>query len=589
VTSWRNWIGWRLRRSSNPPASSANDDVLEHEWSLRVRLLVFVTVALLPIAIVSIFQGIERARADGENVHDRLVQSARSLAVDEDNLLSSAEQIARAVSNVTAVRAVRPDCDTVLKEALVGITYFGNLARVDRNGLVVCSALPAARGLSVAELPIFLKAKQSYGFVVTSALPTPVLQGSVIAGMLTLRSPGGQFNGTLTIALNTDWLNSLMRAHALTEDTVVFAFDRERHILSSSNRTVAQALVNSLVPGQDTGVLKDGTDRNGDGWTFTQTPLQGGSIFVAYGAKKSTLFGATYVSVAADFLMPVFMIILAWTAIWFATERQVTRWISHLRRISAAYRGGHYSVRPRLSGAPSEFVSLGDGLSEMAASIQDRDRKLRDAVEQKSVLIREIHHRVKNNLQVVMSLLSLQSGQVRDPSAREALMQAQMRIGALALVHRILHEIEFQATVDLKRVLHDLTHQIAEGMQSNEGNVRVEENIVSRSVSGDLAVPIALFVAEVLTNTFKHAFPPGQGGVIAISLIPTGQDKLCLAVTDNGVGFDNSVDAEGLGSRLIDSLAQQLNGAATICSEPGKGTRVELIFRDPESAAAAAC
>src|SRR5258708_2341935 len=256
--------------------------------------------------MVSIFQGIERARADGEHVHDSLVQSARSLAVDEDNLLSSAEQIARAVSNVTAVRAVRPDCDTVLKEALVGITYFGNLARVDRNGLVVCSALPAARGLSVASIPIFHKAKQSYGFVVSSVLPTAVLQNSVIAGMLTLRSPGGQFNGTLTIALNSDWLDSLMRGHAASEDAIVFAFDRDRHILSSNNRTVAQALVGGLVPGQDIGDLKDATDSNGNGWTFTQTRLRSGSIFIAYGGEKSALFGTPYVSVAADFLLPVF-------------------------------------------------------------------------------------------------------------------------------------------------------------------------------------------------------------------------------------------------------------------------------------------
>jgi two-component sensor histidine kinase len=588
VTSWRNWIGWRLHRSSNPPGSSANDGVFENEWSLRVRLLVFVTVALLPIAIVSIFQGIERAEADGENVHDRLVQSAQSLAADQDNLLSSAEQIARAVSNVSAVRAIRPDCDTVLKEALVGITYFGNLARVDRNGLVVCSALPAARGLSVASLPIFHTARQSYGFVVSSALPTAVLQNSVIAGMLTLRSPGGQFNGTLTIALNTDWLDSLMRSHAPTKDTVVFTFDKDRHVLSSSNRAVAQALVGSLVPGRDLGTLKDGKDSRGVGWTFTQTKLHAGSIFVAYGAKQSKLFGTTYVSVAADFLMPVFMIVLAWTAIWFATERQVTRWIAHLRRISAAYRGGHYSVRPRLSGAPREFVSLGDGLSEMAASIQDRDRRLRDAVEQKSVLIREVHHRVKNNLQVVMSLLNLQAGQVRDPSAREALMQAQMRIGALALVHRILHEIEFQAMVDLKRVIHDLAHQISEGMQSNNASVRLEEEIISHSVSGDLAVPIALFVAEVLTNAFKHAFAPGQNGVITISLKKEGQDRLNLSICDNGVGFDSTTDVGGLGSRLIDSLAQQLGGTAVTSAVPGEGTRVELIFKDPEAMAAPA-
>ena len=544
-------------------------------------MFIFVTVALLPIAVVSIFQGIERARADGDNVHDRLVQSAQSLAAAQDNLLSSAEQIARAVSNVTAVRAVRPDCDTVLKEALVGITYFGNLARVDRDGLVVCSALPAARGLSVASLPIFRTAKQSFGFVVSSALPAPVLQNSVVVGMLTLRRPGGQFNGTLTIALNTEWLDSLMRSHAPTKDTVVFAFDRNRRILSSNNRGVAQALVGNLVPGREIDRLKDGTDSKGGRWTFTQKRLHDGALFVAYGARQSTLFGATYVSVAADFLTPVLMIILAWTAIWFATEQQVTRWISHLRRISAAYRGGHYSIRPRLDGAPREFVSLGDGLSEMASSIQDRDRRLRDAVEQKSVLIRETHHRVKNNLQVVMSLLNLQAAQLRDPSAREALMQAQMRIGALALVHRILHEIEFQDTVDLKRVLHDLAHQIAEGMQGNDGHIRIDEDIVSRTVSGDFAVPIALFVAEVLTNTFKHAFPPGEKGLISISLKKEGHDSLRLAVKDNGAGFDGSMEAGGLGSRLIDSLAQQLGGTATTCSVPGKGTRVELVFKDP--------
>jgi len=224
----------------------------------------------------------------------------------------------------------------------------------------------------------------------------------------------------------------------------------------------------------------------------------------------------------------------------------------------------------------------------MAASIQDRDHRLRDAVEQKTVLIREVHHRVKNNLQVVMSLLNLQSGQVRDPAAREALLQAQMRIGALALVHRILHEIEFQSKVDLKRVLHDLAHQIAEGMQSNDGHIRFEEDIISRSVSGDLAVPIALFVAEVLTNTFKHAFSPGQNGLISISLTSMGQDGLRLVIADNGAGFDSSIDAGSLGSRLIDSLAQQLGGTATTCSAPGKGTRVELIFKDPESTAAAA-
>ncbi len=97
-----------------------------------------------------------------------------------------------------------------------------------------------------------------------------------------------------------------------------------------------------------------------------------------------------------------------------------------------------------LDGAPTEFRLLGEGMSEMAAAIQERDRNLREAIAQKTMLVREVHHRVKNNLQIVMSLLSLQAGRVRDPAATEALRQARARINALALVHRILYEIEDQ-------------------------------------------------------------------------------------------------------------------------------------------------
>lgn len=570
--------------SSKPPVSDGSDVTSEGGgWTLRARLLIFVTVALLPIAIVSIFQGIERARADSSNVHDRLTQSAQGLAAEENNLFSSAEQIARAVSSVAAVRYIQPGCDAVLADALVGISYFGNLARIDQSGTVRCSALPQAKGINAASVPLFKQARRSKDFVISGELPSPVLRRPVVAGMLPLRGPRGQFAGTLAIALDAKWLNSLMRAHAISKDAVLFVYDTDRHILSTNNESVATALVAGLTPGSGTSKLTDGVDSNGVGWTFSETRLRGGSIFVGYGMKKSTLFGATYISVAADFLTPVLMIVLAWTAIWFATEQQVTRWISHLRRISAAYRGGHYSVRPRLSGAPSEFVSLGEDLSEMASSIQDRDRRLRDAVDQKSTLIREIHHRVKNNLQVVMSLLNLQAGQVRDRSAREALLQAQVRVSALALVHHILHDIEFQPTVDLGRVIHDLAHQIAEGMQGDDGPVRIDENIMSKEVSGDLAVPIALFVAEVLTNIFKHAFAPGSSGVISLNLSPAGNEMLRLTIVDNGSGFDSVTEGGGLGSRLIDLLAQQLNGRATTCSVPGQGTHVELIFKDPNS------
>jgi two-component sensor histidine kinase len=218
----------------------------------------------------------------------------------------------------------------------------------------------------------------------------------------------------------------------------------------------------------------------------------------------------------------------------------------------------------------------------MANSIQDRDQRLRDAVEQKSVLIREIHHRVKNNLQVVMSLLSLQVGRVQDPSARQALMQAQARINALVVVHRILHEIEFQPTVDLKRIISELGHQIAEGMSGNNSKLVYNENLVSVTVSGDFAIPLALFVTEVLTNTFKHAFPLGRAGTISLSLTSSG-DQMHLVIADDGEGYDDSSESSGLGRRLIQSLAQQIQGRVETITAPGKGTRTELTFKNPNA------
>ena len=219
------------------------------------------------------------------------------------------------------------------------------------------------------------------------------------------------------------------------------------------------------------------------------------------------------------------MILFAWVAIWIATDRQVTQWITYLRRIAVglSQRPLHHPPRPG-GRARRSSSSWAMRMSEMAEGIQDRDRRLREAVNLKTTLIREIHHRVKNNLQIVMSLLSIQANQVKDPGAREALMQAQTRINALALVHRILNELEDQSTLDLKQLLDELSHQIAEGMGDTE-HVRVEVDVPHMVVSSSVAVALALFTVEALTNIFKHAFRRRPQGVIRVSLAPDGDGQ----------------------------------------------------------------
>jgi len=167
----------------------------------------------------------------------------------------------------------------------------------------------------------------------------------------------------------------MVRARGLPPGAVVFVYDREGHVLASNEPAVARALVDTTRRTADGDGMRSAGDTAGDDWTFASSPLHGGVINVAFAMRENRLFLPTYFHVGVDFFMPILMIGLAWAGIWFATERQVTQWIAYLRRISAAYRSGHYAIRPQLEDAPSEFRALGDGLSQMAESIQDRDRQ----------------------------------------------------------------------------------------------------------------------------------------------------------------------------------------------------------------------
>jgi len=127
--------------------------------SLRFRLFLTVTLALFPIVVVSVLQGIERARVDVANVRDRLVQTARIAASSEENVLASSEQILRTLASTDDVRNVTPQCDKALADVLIGVRFLTNLARIDGNGKVVCAAIPKAKGMKANGLFGYLTAK----------------------------------------------------------------------------------------------------------------------------------------------------------------------------------------------------------------------------------------------------------------------------------------------------------------------------------------------------------------------------------------------------------------------------------------------
>jgi len=555
---------------------------LRVERSLRTRLLFVVIIALLPAAIVSVVQGLDRIQRDAEEVRALLVQTARATASDEQNLLASAEQILRTHANQPEVREAAPGCRLALENALQGLAFFPNLARVDKEGTVACSALPN-EPLNFRDSDWWGHARETPGFFITEPAFSPLTNSIVMRGVLPLRNTDGTFDGTLNISLDVQWLDFMLQTQQLPDGAVAALFNRTGALISASDQNEAAEIFGGGVQPELSNQLLSGFGQDGEDWSYAVAPVLGSSTYIGFAMPNAILFRSTYLHVATDLLLPALMLGLASIAIWIATDRLVLRWIDYLRRMAVAYSRGHYAIRPNiLKAAPSEFRALGGTLTTMASAVNERDRDLRESIEQKNTLNREIHHRVKNNLQIVMSLLSLQTTQLHDEGARDALRDTQMRVNALALVHRTLHELEEVYFVDFRELLSSLVQQVREGFGATKSEIKLELEIDERQMTSDVAVPLTLFTVEALTNVFKHAYPPdARGGTIKVSLKALAEGNLQLSIEDDGIGITKPVQDGSVGSRLMRAFSSQLRGTATMTSRESGGTRVLLIFPEP--------
>lgn len=207
-------------------------------------------------------------------------------------------------------------------------------------------------------------------------------------------------------------------------------------------------------------------------------------------------------------------------------------------------------------------------------------QKLENALLEKTVLLNEVHHRVKNNLQVISSLLNLQATHVSDPRLRSILNESQSRVRAMALTHQLLYERKDYSRINLGEYLERLAQLLLNSYRQESSHISLRRALPAAPQYLDLerAIPCGLVVNELVTNAFKHAFPAGQSGEIRIELQAIG-DELELLVADNGNGLPADFDMDNiksLGLQLVPLLVDQLGGRFTV--EPGPGARFSLRF-----------
>ena len=213
----------------------------------------------------------------------------------------------------------------------------------------------------------------------------------------------------------------------------------------------------------------------------------------------------------------------------------------------------------------------------MAGRIAARDQTLTEALEEKQTLLREVHHRVKNNLQIMVSLFNMQIRSLGDGDGRRALEEARARVTALALVHQALYEGEDLRTVDLGEFIEGLVRALIDVAGGAARRVDLSVRVQAAPAPSSIAVPLALFVVEAVTNALKHAFPEDRDGVIDIRVVEENQ-IMHVTIADDGVGLDPTRPSERTGVSLMTAFARQLRGQSCISAGPDGGARVELTF-----------
>jgi two-component sensor histidine kinase/ligand-binding sensor domain-containing protein len=221
--------------------------------------------------------------------------------------------------------------------------------------------------------------------------------------------------------------------------------------------------------------------------------------------------------------------------------------------------------------------------SKLESLVQKRTHSLSEALEEREMLLKEIHHRVKNNLQVITGLLQLQKEELKDQQVVDAFNEGQSRVSSIALIHQNLYQNKDLGNIEFKSFLHDLYNQVAELYENETRKMKLVLDLDEIYIDIDTAVPLGLIVNELLTNSYKYAFLHQAKANVNISLIQYEKGKYKLAYHDNGPGLKEVPDfnqASTLGIKLIGGLAKQLSGRAEYFFE--QGSIFIIYFKDTE-------
>ena len=558
--------------------------------SVSTRLMAIIMLSVLPMAASAGLLAWHNFQTTRDASMSRAVTVAQALKIRSDQQIADIERMLRALAQQPELRS--PDaCGSLLRLAMAFQgAQLSRLELLDNRQAVLCGSLVSGIGASTAG---GAAPDSQPGIELGGALPAP---GSIaLRPLLNMTAPRNRpsLRLALGVALPGGSAGALVAEMPLGWSRSEFAnADLWRSLLGPPGQTEAWL----VAPGGRR--LPLCTDC---AWAVGATPSIGrdvGSVLepdmigdvsllvVTQPSRQERVARSTFLwrvlSIVALLAAGMSAVAMGADILIVAPLKAITRSVTEWRR-AGAYDPGHTRL------TPIELRQLSRAFTQATRALAAHEERLRRAEAKQELLIKEIHHRVKNNLQIIASLLNLQANRIRQPEARAEFASARDRVRALATLHRYLYSEGELHTLNMRSFLEELCGQLFQAIGEKEGRrIRLEIEAPEIVMSTDQAVPLALVVTEAVSNAIKYAFPGGRSGLVSVKLAEENEGIATLVIEDDGIGIPagraetETGIRDGLGIQLIRGFARQLGATLEVVEgKPGTdkatGTRYTLL------------
>jgi two-component sensor histidine kinase len=564
--------------------------------SISAKILLVVSLSVLPCVGAVLWSILRLERGALSEAVGQCGVIAASIAGQQRIVLESARQVLSGTAEAPPVRDLDADeVDRVLSSLEETNPYFAGMALVDARGAVVASSFAWRED---EELNILAAEARARGRFVVGSFSGSASRAS-LAAAAPVGTGTGRWSGALVARLDMRGGAGRMSFAGIPEWTTVSILDRSSRLLyrypPSSAEPLGRKAEGPIAAALEGGGGTPGDDARigGEGSVVGASSIDAdedgvADVYVAAASPRSAALARLRAAARWDALVVAAAAILSLATALAAAGRSIVSRVAALDDAARRYERGDLAARETLAGAGrggDELDRLASAMASMAGAILSREKAreaieldLRKAVAEREVILREVHHRVYNNFQLVLSLMRIGASAAPEASAAEVMRASERRILAMALVHEKLYQSGRLARIDVSDYLESALARLRHERSELPAAVRLDLEAERVFLDISKAIPFGLAASELVSNCLEHAFAGRDRGSVRIGLRTEADGLAVLEVRDDGSGMDSGDGRRGLGLQLARSLSEQLGGRLEIESPDSGGTRAILSF-----------